>query len=76
MLRWTPLHFAARSKHMHLVRLLLQRGADPRKAAADGFTVLSYVERHRKMPGYVSALAKVNGGISVPKWRSTENAYS
>ena len=38
--RWTPLHYAIKHRHRDIVRLLLDRGADPLVAGRSGYTSL------------------------------------
>lgn len=54
MFGWTPLHCAARNKHLQVVALLLELGAD-KAAVADGGSVVAFAEAAAGRPGCACA---------------------
>ena len=58
MFGWTPMHCAARHKHLAVVTLLLERGSDA-SIAADGGSVADFAEANIGRPGCVPSLLLV-----------------
>ena len=71
--RSTLLHLAVTGRHIEMVRLLLQHGADPRAADGDGRTPIDLAERARAMYAEASEamLALMRPHAHVPPQPST-----
>ena len=63
--RPTPLHLAVTGRHIAMIALLLEHGANPRAADGDGLTPLALAERAR--PLYPKAAAQMLETLQRPR---------
>jgi ankyrin repeat protein len=68
---WTALHFAAWRGHAAMVRLLLARGADQRRANARGFTA-AHKAAERGHAAVAALLCAAAGAEEALMWRDPE----
>jgi len=60
---WTPLHEAARSGRLHVVRYLVQKGVDVNPLSKDGGTPLYYAQNFWGKEASISTYLESQGGI-------------